>query len=62
MLMDVRTVLWYEGGFHGGLYLSALAAVLPDTVLYVLSNAVFLWLLGKPFEQQPERIRYQYGV
>lgn len=62
MLMDVWTVLWYEGSFNGGLYLSALAAALPHTLLYGASNFVFLWFLARPFGEKLERVRIKYGV
>ena len=62
LLMDVWTVLWMDDGFHGGLYLGAMAAALPHTVLYALSNVAFLWLLAKPIGEKLERIRIKYGV
>lgn len=62
MLMDVWTVLWMDNGFQAGLYLGAITAALPHTVLYALSNVAFLWLLAKPIGQKLERIRIKYGV
>ncbi len=62
MVMDVWTVLWYDGGFRWPLYLSAMAAALPHTAAYVLSNLLFLWLLEKPMGRKLERVRIKYGV
>lgn len=62
MLMDVWTVMWYDGGFQAELYLAALTAALPHTVLYSVSNAVFLWCLARPIGEKLERVRIKYGV
>lgn len=62
MLMDVWTVLWYSGGFHIGLYLTAIVSALPYTALYAFSNAAFLLLLRKPFGEKLGRIKKKYGV
>ena len=62
LVMDVWTVLWYDGGFRWQLYLSALVAALPHTALYVLSNVLFLWLMQRPIGRKLERVRIKYGV
>ena len=61
-IMDVWTVLWYNGGFDWGLYLAALASALPFMVLYAVSNAAFLLLLRKPVGNKLSRIKIKYGV
>ena len=61
-IMDVWTVVWYNGAFDFRLYLAALASAVPYTVSYVLSNVVFLWVFAKPFGEKLERIRVKYGV
>lgn len=61
-IMDIWTVLWYNNSFDAALYLSALATALPYTVLYAVSNVIFLWLLARPFGEKLERIRIKYGV
>lgn len=61
-MMDVWTVLWYAGGFEWGYYLSALAAAVPHTVLYAVSNLIFLWFLAKPIGEKLERIKIKYGI
>lgn len=62
MIMDVWTVVWYGGGFYAGLYLSAIVSAAPYTLLYAVSNAVFLALLAKPFGEKLERVKIKYGI
>ena len=61
-VMDVWTILWYDASFNVSLYLSALAAALPHTLLYSVSNLLFLWLLAKPLGEKLTRVRLKYGV
>lgn len=61
-VMDVWTVLWYNGSFNPELYLSSIVAALPHTVLYGGSNFIFLWFLAKPFGEKLERIKIKYGI
>lgn len=61
-IMDVWTVLWYQGTFQGSLYAAALLTALPYTLIYAVSNVVFLLLLGRPFGQKLERVKLKYGV
>lgn len=61
-VMDVWTVLWYSGGFDIKLYLSALVSAAPYTVLYSVSNFLFLFFLARPFGEKLERIKIKYGV
>lgn len=61
-VMDIWTVLSYSDGFSIRLYLAALVTAIPHTVIYVVSNVLFLALLAKPFGEKLERIRVKYGV
>ena len=61
-IMDIWTVLWYSGSFHAGLYLSAITTAIPHTVLYAVSNLIFILFLSKPFGEKLERIKIKYGV
>ena len=60
--MDVWTVLWYNDTFDLTLYLTALGTALPHTVLYSVSNFIFLWFMAKPFGEKLDRIKIKYGV
>lgn len=62
MLMDVWTVLWWDGSFHWGRYWAAIVSALGFTVVYAVSNVVFLLLLGKPVGVKLERIKDKYGL
>lgn len=61
-VMDVWTVLWYNDGFDTALFLSAALTALPHTVLYSVSNFLFLFFLAKPFGDKLQRIKIKYGV
>ena len=60
-IMDVWTVLW-GGGFSAELYLAAIVAAIPHTVIYSVSNMIFLIILAKPFGEKLERIKLKYGI
>ena len=61
-IMDVWTVLWYNKSFQWSHYWVALASAVPHTILYSVSNFVFLWFMAKPFGDKLERIRVKYGI
>lgn len=61
-IMDVWTVLWYDNSFKWSLYLTAISTAIPHTVLYSVSNFIFLWALAKPFGEKLNRIKIKYGV
>ena len=61
-LMDIWTVLWYDNAFNPERYLTALVTAAPYTILYMVSNVVFLLLLAKPFGEKLERVKIKYGV
>ena len=60
-LMDIWTVLWYNGSFNPALYAAALATAIPYTAMYAVSNVIFLNLLAKPFGEKLYRIKIKYG-
>ena len=61
-IMDIWTVLWYNNGFDMNLYMASVISAIPHTILYAVSNFVFLYLLAKPFGSKFERIKLKYGV
>ncbi len=61
-MMDVWTVLWYNDHFDLALYLAALGTAIPYTVMYAVSNFLFLWWMAKPFGEKLGRIKLKYGV
>lgn len=62
LVMDVWTVLWYDGSFQTALYRSAVIASLPHMALYGVSNFIFLFFCAKPFGEKLERVKIKYGV
>jgi uncharacterized membrane protein len=60
LLMDVWTVLAFDGGFSMPPYFAAVAAGLPFMAVYAVSNAVFLLILYKPISNKLERIKKKY--
>lgn len=61
-VMDIWAVLWHNNDFSWSLYGAAVVAALPHTVLYAVSNFVFLWSMKKPFGDKLERVKKKYGV
>jgi len=37
-------------------------AALPHTILYAVSNMIFLMLFAKPFGEKLERVKKKYGI
>ena len=62
LIMDVWTVMWYNGSLNAELYAAALAAALPVTLMYAISNVIFVNLLARPFGEKLERVKIKYGV
>ena len=62
LIMDVWNVLWYAGSLDWSLYAASVATALPHTLLYAVSNFVFLYFLAKPFGEKMERVKVKYGV
>ncbi len=61
-IMDIWTVAWYGAGYDSELYLSAIVTAIPHTLLYAVSNLIFLFFLARPFGEKLERIKIKYGV
>ena len=62
LVMDVWNVLWYAGELNLGLYAASVATALPHTILYAVSNFLFLYFLARPFGEKMERVKVKYGV
>ncbi|MBQ7930077.1 MAG: ECF transporter S component [Clostridia bacterium] len=61
-IMDIWSVLGHHDTFNWNLYFAALTTAVPYTVLYSVSNFIFLWFMAKPFGEKLNRIRIKYGV
>ncbi len=62
LIMDVWTTLWAEGTFNLMRYQTAVITAMPVTIMYGVSNVVFLLMLAKPMGQKLERIKKKYGL
>lgn len=61
MIMDIWTVMW-SGSLTAEGYAAAILTALPHTLLYGVSNVLYLWLLARPFGEKLARVRIKYGV
>lgn len=55
LLMDVYTVIWTIGSWSWGVYFTMIAAAVPYTIIYAVSNVVFLLGISIPFAKKLER-------
>lgn len=55
LVLDFWSVLWYSNGFELNLYLAALLSSLPYTIIYAVSNVIFLMLMYKPVGKKLKR-------
>ena len=62
LIMDVWNVLWYAGSLDWSLYAASVTTALPHTILYAVSNFVFLYFLARPFGEKMARVKVKYGV
>ena len=61
-VMDIFTVLWQDNTFHLLRYGAMILSSLQMTVLYAVSNVVFLALLARPIGEKLLRIQVKYGI
>lgn len=62
LLMDVWTVIWFDGTFNPARYVAVFIAALPVTAMYAISNGVFLLVAMKPVGKKLDRIKTKYGL
>jgi len=62
LVMDVWAVLWIDGTFNITRYGVALFTALNVTIIYAVSNVVFLLLFTRPVGKKLERIKIKYGL
>ena len=62
LILDVWTVLWWDGTFNISRYLAAIITALPTTTVYILSNMVFLFFLAGPIGKKLDRVKIKYGL
>lgn len=62
MLMDVYSVLWIDGNFNLPRYAFYLTSSLKFTIIFAVSNVVFLLILADPIGKKLERIKTKYDL
>lgn len=62
LIMDIWTVLSYDGFFSWKMYGAAVLTAMPHTCLYAVSNFIFLFFMAKPFGDKLSRIQIKYGI
>ncbi|MCR4618337.1 MAG: ECF transporter S component [Lachnospiraceae bacterium] len=62
LFLDTWTMLWTYGSFDLKGYLAVISAAIPYTVLYSLSNVLFLIILDIPFGKRLGRIITKYRI
>lgn len=62
LLMDVWTVLWADGYFNISRYAAAVISAVQFTIIYAVSNVIFLLVFSKPIGKILERIKEKYRL
>jgi len=62
LIMDVWSSLWYNGMFDLSYYKASIITALPYTLIYSISNFLFLMFLSEPFGKKLLRIKIKYGI
>ena len=60
--MDIWGAVSMYGVFSWEAYVLALSSAVPFTIIYAISNIIFLLLLKKPISEKLERIKHKYGI
>ncbi len=61
-IMDIWTVLSADGSFNFSRWLYFTLSAVPVTIIYCVSDVVFLLLLRKPLGKQLNRLKEKYGL
>lgn len=62
MFMDIWTTCSATGSLEFAEYLKSVVAAIPFTIIYSVSNVIYLLLLAPPFERKLGRIAEKYGL
>lgn len=60
--MDIWGAISMYGVFSWETYTLALVSAVPFTIVYAISNVIFLLLLTKPISEKLERVKLKYGM
>lgn len=60
--MDIWTAMSSTGVFEVAAFKAAIYTALPFTLIYIVSNAIFLFVLYKPLTEQLVRVKTKYNL
>lgn len=61
-LMDIYTVIWTVDGWSWSYYAIAVASAVPYTLIYAISNVIFLLVLAGPIGKKIQRTVKKYHI
>lgn len=61
-LMDIYTVIWAVGGWSWAYYAAAIVSAVPYTVIYAVSNVIFLAVLSQAVGKKLARVVNKYHI
>ena len=61
-LMDIYTVIWAVGGWSWAYYGAAIVSAVPYTVIYAVSNVIFLAVLSHAVGKKLARVVNKYHI
>lgn len=61
-LMDIWSVIWADGYFNISRYIASVVSAIGFTVIYAVSNVIFLLAFSKPIGKILERLKTKYGL
>ncbi len=61
-ILDFWTTVWADGAFNISRFIAITATSLPVTLVYAVSNIIFLLLLFKPIGKKIMRVKVKYGL
>lgn len=62
LVMDIWDVIWYDGYLNLDRYKAMVISSMSFTVIYAVSNVIFLLLFIKPIGDKLERVKIKYGI
>ena len=62
LFVDLWSVLAFETSFNLTRYLAIVLTSLPTTLIYIVSNIIFMFLLSKTMFQILQRVKIKYGI
>ncbi len=62
LILDLFGVIWADTYFNLSRYIAMVVSSAPFTILYAVSNVIFLLVLQKPLGKKIERVKDKYGI